>query len=400
MLPPGRERRDRACGRTRNIINTMNDLQTLTSATEPPLVRKLHAVGRRLGTPVSGTFELTAGCNFNCKMCYIHEENAVPRGDGELTAAQWLQIGRQAADAGTVFVLLTGGEPLLRPDFAEIYTGLKQLGLMVSVNTNGALLTGETAALLERNPPMRLNVSLYADSGEGYLRVCGTDAFETVTGNIRRMKAAGIEVKLNISFCKYNADRCAQIAALVRELGLHCQASVYMYPPVRKASAAAYEARLSAREAADLRLRWELLRGKNDAVQNSARQLELLQTRECADPDLPIEGVRCRAGHTSYWISADGQMLMCGMIPVPAGFVPEEGFERCWQNTRALMKSVAMPAKCTACSLRPVCCVCPAACYAETGGFSEAPPYLCDMSSCLGQAILRFGKEGATNETE
>ena len=176
----------------------MNDWQAVTAATEPPLSRKLHALGRRLGTPISGTFELTAGCNFNCRMCYIHDRNAVPRANGELTAEQWLQIGQQAAEAGTVFVLLTGGEPLLRGDFAEIYTGLKRLGLMVSVNTNGALLTGETAALLERNPPMRLNVSLYADSAEGYRQVCGTDAFELVVANIRRMKQAGTAIKLNV----------------------------------------------------------------------------------------------------------------------------------------------------------------------------------------------------------
>ena len=118
----------------------MNDWQAVTAATEPPLSRKLHALGRRLGTPISGTFELTAGCNFNCRMCYIHDRNAVPRANGELTAEQWLQIGQQAAEAGTVFVLLTGGEPLLRGDFAEIYTGLKRLGLMVSVNTGGALM--------------------------------------------------------------------------------------------------------------------------------------------------------------------------------------------------------------------------------------------------------------------
>ena len=211
----------------------MNDWQAVTAATEPPLSRKLHALGRRLGTPISGTFELTAGCNFNCRMCYIHDRNAVPRANGELTAEQWLQIGQQAAEAGTVFVLLTGGEPLLRGDFAEIYTGLKRLGLMVSVNTNGALLTGETAALLERNPPMRLNVSLYADSAEGYRQVCGTDAFEQVVANIRRMKQAGTAIKLNVSFTEGNADRMAPLAALIRALDLHCQTSFYMYPPVR-----------------------------------------------------------------------------------------------------------------------------------------------------------------------
>ena len=374
----------------------MENLQAITAATEPPLSRKLHAVGRKLGIPVSGTFELTAGCNFNCRMCYIHDKGAAPRADGELTAEQWLQIGRQAVKAGTVFVLLTGGEPLLRRDFAEIYTGLKQLGLMVSVNTNGSLLTGETAALLERNPPMRLNVSLYADDREGYRKACGADAFENVIANIRRMKQAGLEVKLNVSFSEGNADRLEQIAALVRELDLHCQTSFYMYPPVRRADPDSPTTRLSPQEAGRLRVRWEQLRGRDDLLRNSAELLNRLQERVCEDRSLPEEGVRCRAGHTTYWIDAAGQMLMCGMLPLPAGNVMEEGFDRCWQNTRALMKTVTMPAKCSACRLRSVCCVCPSACYAETGDFTQAPPYLCEMSLATVRELTQ-GKKGEPN---
>lgn len=369
--------------------------QAIPASAEPPLVRKLHTVGRRLGTPVAGTFELTAGCNFNCKMCYIHEKNTAPLSDGELSAEQWLEIGRQAANAGTVFVLLTGGEPLSRPDFAEIYTGLKQMGLMVSINTNGSLLTGETAALLERNPPMRLNVSLYADSAQGYRRLCGVDAFDRVTANIRRMTAAGVEVKLNVSFSQSNADCCEPLAALVRELGLHCQASTYMYPPVRRPDPSQKTERLSPADAARLRVRWDLLRGKNEQLRLSARQLAaMLQRRECEDADAPGEGIRCRAGRTSYWINARGEMLMCGMIPKSAGSVPEDGFAACWQRTRALSQSVMLPKKCGVCRLRPICCVCPAACFAETGDFSTAPEYLCEMSRCIAGELARLDKEG------
>ena len=372
----------------------------VTANAEPPLVRKLHAVGRKLGTPVAGTFELTAGCNFNCRMCYIHDSGAKPDQTRELTAEQWLSVGKQAADAGTVFVLLTGGEPLLRPDFARIYTGLKKLGLMVSVNTNGLLLSGETAELLIKNPPMRLNVTLYADNAEGYLRVCGVNAFERVLANIRRMKEAGVQVKINLSFNPGNADRADQLSALVEALGLQSQASVYMYPPVRRAQKNASADRLSPEDAARLRLRWETLRGRTQKLLSSADILNRLASRECEDAVPPTEGVRCRAGHTAYWIGATGEMLMCGMIPLSAGSVPQEGFDVCWQKTRALMKTVTMPAQCTACNLRPVCCVCPAACYSETGAFTKAPSYLCEMSGCMAQLLRTMKKEEPPIEAE
>ena len=371
----------------------MSEMQGLTANTEPLISRKLHAIGRRLGTPVSGTFELTAGCNFNCEMCYIHQKGTAHRQNDELTASDWLEIGKQATAAGTVFLLLTGGEPLLRPDFAEIYTGLKQMGLMISINTNGSLLTGETATLLEKNPPVRLNVSLYADTPEGYRLQCGADAYERVIENIRRMKNAGVETKLNISFTSRNADRMRQMEALTRELGLHCQVSFYMYPPVRRENGCADTTRLSPAAAGRGRVDWELTHNGSAGAIRSAELLRELTQKECESADAPSEGVRCRAGHTAYWIDHTGQLLMCGMLPKKCGSVLTDGFTACWQNARALMQTIRMPAKCTACGLRSVCCVCPAACYAETGDFETAPPYLCEMSSAIAGRLGKLQKE-------
>ena len=90
--------------------------------TEPVLSRYLHQQGARKGLPIGGNFELTARCNFDCPMCYVHLKQEDIEAQGrELTAKQWIDLARQARDAGMVFVLLTGGEPFLRKDFFEIY---------------------------------------------------------------------------------------------------------------------------------------------------------------------------------------------------------------------------------------------------------------------------------------
>ena len=122
-----------------------------------------RAAGKKV--PISGAFELTPRCNFRCKMCYVRldPEQMAPIGR-ERTAAQWLQLGRQAREAGLVFLLLTGGEPFLRPDFEEIYTGLTELGLSISINTNGSLLDGRLRALFRRLPPAVVNVTIYGGS--------------------------------------------------------------------------------------------------------------------------------------------------------------------------------------------------------------------------------------------
>ena len=128
---------------------------------EPALSAYLHGKGASLGIPVGGNFELTARCNFDCPMCYVHlsAQEVEARGK-ELTAQQWISIAEQARDRGMMFALLTGGEPLVRKDFFEIYGAMKEMGLMISLNSNGSTLQGENLQRLIDDPPQRINVSL------------------------------------------------------------------------------------------------------------------------------------------------------------------------------------------------------------------------------------------------
>ena len=93
----------------------------MSAFAEPLMVKYLHDKGAREGIPVSGTFELTQRCNFNCGMCYVHD---CKQKTDPLSADDWLNLAQQAKDAGTVFLLLTGGEPLFREDFEKIYTAV------------------------------------------------------------------------------------------------------------------------------------------------------------------------------------------------------------------------------------------------------------------------------------
>ena len=144
-------------------------------SSEPYIATYLHQKGNRLGLPVSGNFELTSRCNFSCPMCYVHmtEEQIRQTGKQELTAKQWLDIAAAAKEKGLVFALLTGGEPLIRKDFFEIYDGMRQMGLLVSVNSNGSMLKGEILEHFLKNPPVRFNISLYGGSNETYQNMCG-----------------------------------------------------------------------------------------------------------------------------------------------------------------------------------------------------------------------------------
>ena len=79
-------------------------------------------------------------------MCYVHlHQDDIDARGRELTAQQWIELGRQAKAAGMMFLLLTGGEPFVRKDFFEIYSALKQMCLLISINSNGSMLKGSTS---------------------------------------------------------------------------------------------------------------------------------------------------------------------------------------------------------------------------------------------------------------
>ena len=124
--------------------------------------------------------ELTERCNNACIHCYINlpaqDTKATRR---ELTTGQWKDILRQAADLGALSVRFSGGEPLLREDFAELYLYARRLGMKVALFTNGRLITPELADLFVRILPlMKIEISVYGMHPESYDSIaCAPGAF-------------------------------------------------------------------------------------------------------------------------------------------------------------------------------------------------------------------------------
>lgn len=351
---------------------------------EPYLSAYLHQRGRRLGLPIAGNFELTARCNFNCPMCYVHQtgEQLLRSGRKELTAQQWLDIARQAKEKGLIFALLTGGEPLVRRDFFEIYDGMKQMGLLLSVNTNGSLLRGKILEQFLKDPPFRFNISLYGGCNETYQRMCGLSVYDQVKDNIRALRAAGVQVGLNLSITPYNCHDLERIYADAAQLDVNVKASSYMYPPVRiNGQIYGRGNRLSPRMAAKYAAEWDRLRFSDEEFRLRARNMaKLTDTDRSGCPMEEGEGVRCRAGSSSFWMTWDGKMLPCGMMTEPLAYPLEVGFEAAWEQIRKETAAIRMPARCQSCSHKEICGVCAAVCYTETGRFDGIPGYVCEKA--------------------
>lgn len=354
--------------------------------TEPYLSTYLHTKGRRLGLPISGNFELTARCNFDCPMCYVHlKQEDIDAQGKELTTEQWIEIARQARNNGMVFALLTGGEPFVRKDFFEIYTAMKQMGLMVSINSNGSMLSGEIRRKLLENPPARMNISLYGGCSDTYQNMCGQDAFERVVENIRAVKEAGINVCINLSITPYNRQDLKKIYDVANELGIHVRAASYMYPSIR-VNGEKYGCgnRLSPEDAAECSVEWDLLRFTEEEFAMRAKNMKALTGVENHDcPVASEEGVRCRAGSTAFWLTWDGRMLPCGMMPGPTVYPLQSSFKEAWDTLRQETEKIRMPIQCTSCTKKDVCTACAAVCVTETGKFDQIPSYACQMTDTL-----------------
>lgn len=351
------------------------------TSTEPYISTYLHSKGRRFGLPIAGNFELTARCNFNCPMCYVHMTDAQLKESGrqELTARQWLDIAKAARDRGMVFVLLTGGEPLVRKDFFEIYDRMREMGLLVSINSNGSMLKGEILERFLEAPPFRFNISLYGGSNETYRNMCGIPAYDQVKENIRKLRQAGVDVSLNLSITPYNKEDLARIYADAVELDVNVRASSYMYPSVR-VNGEQYGCgnRLDCAESAKYSVEWDLLRFTPEEFAKRAEAMAKLSGIE--NEGCPVEageGVRCRAGSTSFWMTWDGRMLPCGMLTTPEVKPLEIGFDAAWAEIRQKTGEIKTPAKCVSCGYKDICGACAAVYYTETGAFDSVPDYVC-----------------------
>ncbi|MCD7774120.1 MAG: radical SAM protein [Clostridiales bacterium] len=365
---------------------------------EPALSKYFHQKGIVRGIPVSGTFELTRKCNFNCKMCYIHCCDTSK--DNELTADQWISIAEKARDMGMLFLLLTGGEPLIRPDFPEIYERLQKLGFVISINSDGSLIDGEIFELLKKYPPCRINISLYGGSRETYENLCGNGQFDIVAENIKKLKGVGITVKINSVFNKYNVSDADRIFDIARELDIAVRPASYMYPPVRAGgSTGCNGARLTPKEAAACNIKCKKLMYSRESLENQVGEMMKIDSSECDDDNVEGSGVRCRAGRSSFWVTFDGKMTPCGMMPEPFVSLKDVPFDKAWEKIRQMTSEIRLPKECQSCKLKDICSVCAAMCYTETGSFGGKPEYICSMmEEIVNYSKAEFVKGGGENE--
>lgn len=364
---------------------------------ESRLVEYLHRKASITKTPISGAFELSPLCNMDCKMCYIKMSKEKQESIARLrTKEEWIELAQKAKDKGMLFLLLTGGEPFLVKDFKELYIELHKMGFCISINSNGTMIDEDVIEWLKHYPPMRINMTLYGASDETYGRLCNNPkGFTQVTKALSLLKENNIQVKLNCSVTPYNKYDLKQMIDFAEEHDLVIQATSYMFPPLRKdETKIGQNDRFTAEDAA---LYGAYISAYSNGFDRFKEYIESgqLALYDADDDCGVVEGdhMRCRAGITSFWMTWEGKLLPCGMIP-DRGLDPwEVGFDAAWENAKNIVSEIKLPVKCAGCGKKDECKACAAMVYTETGTYDKVPQYRCEMTHCYPDACKKVLKE-------
>lgn len=359
---------------------------------ESAYVTGLHERLLQKRVPVTGTISLTDRCNLKCVHCYAR--CATP--DGQLKAQEigtdaHLRILDEVAGAGCLYLLLTGGEPLIRPDFGKIYTHAKKNGMLVTVFSNGTRITKQTVSLFADLPPRKVEISIYgatANTHDGITGVPGS--FERCRLGIAMLLDAGVNVTLKTILMTRNRHEFEDMEKMAQDFGTKFRFDACIFPRLDGSSDP-----LALRLAPDEVVRIDF----SDPKRISSWQKYFAPRRDGVPTDRIYS---CGAGLTSFWIDPYGNLKPCVLVQRGIRNIACGGFDEAWKDLSRQMDLARYQhqSACRQCDKKALCGYCPGFFALESGSEIVHSPFLC----AIGQRRFDYlngghhGRRGTENE--
>jgi MoaA/NifB/PqqE/SkfB family radical SAM enzyme len=345
--------------------------------------------------PLSFDLEATARCNNNCRHCYIN----LPPGDkaalhDELTLDEISHIADQAVSLGSLWCLLTGGEPLLRKDFSDLYLMLKSKGLLVSVFTNACLITEKHIKLFRDFPPRDIEITVYGATEETYERVTRMPgSYAAFRRGLALLLEGGLKVDLKTMSLRSNWHELPAIADFCRER----TKNFFRFDPMLHLR---YDGNAQRNE----EIRAERLSAEEIIVIDEAdpKRSAALEKR-CSTPEIAIPSqeltdrlFQCSAGGDSFAVSYNGLFRLCPSLwqreclyDLRRGTLVEAWFDFTPRVLARTSTNREFLERCRICPLMNQCQWCPAHAHLECGRMDERCEYFCRVTHARAEA---FGK--------
>ena len=303
------------------------------------LWQEMEEKALRLGVPLSVHLDLTWRCNQQCVHCYLDHRDGL-----EMTTSVIRDLLDQLAGAGTFLLMLSGGEPLLRPDFFAILEYARRLLFNVVLKTNATLVGEPEATHLCGLGVQQIKVSVYSHRPEVHDAITGVPgSLQHTLEALRLLKSNGLNVAITHIVMVRNLGDHSGVRALAEALRIPFEIDTTITPKMNG-------------DRSTLSL---------NVPPAALRQILPPRPAEDADPD----GISCGAGHTGCYISPYGDVYPCVQFPLSCGNARSEKFSEVWRNSQQLSEIRAIRARdlpvCSCCALAKNCSRCPGLAFME-----------------------------------
>ncbi len=339
--------------------------------------------------PVSGSIALTGRCNLKCVHCYLGSLYQAPHIiSRELSTDKWISIIDEITEAGCLYLLLTGGEPLLRDDFASIYTHAKKSGLITSVFTNGTRITPEIIELFCDLPPNGLEISLYGTTETTYFNITGIPgAYEKCRRGIQQLHTAGVDFSLKTILMTGNLHEFHDIKEFARQYGVEFRFDAAIFPRL-DGNTKPLAFRVDPEKAIDFEL---------EDPEMITRWREYLSRQGDLIPSDRL--YNCGTGLTSFHVDSLGNLQPCVLVDSVQYSLLEGPFLKGWRDVIPRIREIRVDkaGECSQCEERLLCGLCPAFFKLENGSEEIKSDYLCAMGHHRYSTIFGSEPTGGNN---
>ncbi|MCD4705628.1 radical SAM protein [bacterium] len=274
------------------------------------------------------SYEITETCNYKCGHCYLGYKTK-----NNLSLSDKKKIIELVERSGCIWLQITGGEPFFDKDFVEVYLFAHSLGLLITLSTNGSLLTkSQIAGVLKKCPPYRLTISVYGATADSYESLTGiSGSFQKFIDGINLVSETGIKTRLNIIVTKYNQDEIDDMVNLAKNFGFDYHIFPILFPTI---DGDFIPATLMAQDC-------EIIKRHRKTIPKEDRY------------------VPCKAGKTFFHVNSMGEISICKTARNPSVNLFKDGIDGLCKLSNISNKLLGLSSLCGSCELRENCTTCP-----------------------------------------